>query len=403
MSNNGKLTKVVNCSLVRNHQIVTDYLWLKNGKIANPEPYFFDHKQVAENVIDANGSLIAPGFIDLQINGGFGYDFSSIDHDVNESLDHVSKGIVAHGVTAFCPTIITQSPLFYRSTLPSIQRKSRPNHSTVLGLHLEGPFISYGKKGAHPIDLIHGNDLISFDHVSQVYGDSTENISIITMAPELDVNDKIIKLIKSKNIVVSLGHSEAGLQIGERAVNSGANFITHLFNAMLPFHHRDPGLIGLLTSQNVPHQVFFGIIADGIHTHETAVKIAFRSAPSSLVLVTDAISALGLSVGHVHKIGEQLIDVRTDGAYLSGTDTLCGSIASMDQCVRNLIKFTNCSIVEAIECASLHPAQVMSISNSKGTLNYGSDADFVFLDHNLQVVETFISGKSVWKHSLNVQ
>lgn len=265
---------------------------------------------------------------------------------------------------------------------------------------MEGPFISYGKKGAHSIDAVLGNNLTSFNQVTDVYGKSMENVAIITIAPELDIHDKIIKLLRNRNIVVSVGHSEAGLQIGERAVNSGANFITHLFNAMLPFHHRDPGLIGLLTSQNVPHQVFFGIIADGIHTHETAVKIALRSAPSSLVLVTDAISALGLSVGHVHKIGEQLIDVRPEGAFLSGTDTLCGSIASMDQCVRNLIKFTNCSIVEGIECASLHPAQVLNISKSKGSLDFGSDADFVFLDEHLQVVETFIAGKSVWKLDL---
>lgn len=331
-------------------------------------------------------------------SGGFGFDFSSLDHDINRSLDVVSQGILAHGVTAFCPTIITQSPQFYHQVLPEIRRTDSVNRASILGVHLEGPFISYGKKGAHSVDSIHGNGLVSFDQITQVYGNSiTDNVAIITIAPELDVNCKVIKSIRDRNIVVSLGHSEAGLQVGESACNSGANFITHLFNAMLPFHHRDPGLIGLLTSQKVPHQVFFGIIADGIHTHETAVKIAHRSAPSSLVLVTDAISALGLSVGHVHKIGEQLIDVRPEGAFLSGTDTLCGSIASMDQCVRNLINFTGCSIVEAIECATLHPAQVLNLSNTKGNLAFGSDADFLFLDSDLNVTQTFIGGKSVWK------
>lgn len=176
------------------------------------------------------------------------------------------------------------------------------------------------------------------------YG-ALERIKIITLAPEQVSDANVIDELVKAGITVSLGHSMASLSDGERAVRHGATLITHLFNAMLPFHHRDPGLVGLLTSDQIPpgRIVYFGIIADGVHTHSAALRIAYRTHPDGLILVTDAISALGLEDG-IHHIGQLPLEVKQGRAFIAGTDTLCGSIAPMDECVRIFHRATGESI-----------------------------------------------------------
>ena len=399
-----KLIRFTNCRLVRDHKLVWDQLWIKDGIIVDPEPVFFDGQTLPQVSIDCRGNIISPGFIDLQINGGYGLDFSN-PSQTREALDKVANGIVAHGVTAFCPTIVTSPPETYRSVLPAVRHviqeaKTKPGHGAqILGCHLEGPFISHEKKGAHPEQLI--RSLNSFSSLEEVYGPgnvSKDIVSIITLAPELDPDSQVIKALVEKGIVVSIGHSKGTLNDGERAVSSGSRFITHLFNAMLPFHHRDPGLVGLLTSDVKVNgkNIFYGIIADGIHTHYTALKIAYRSHPEGCVLVTDALSAFGLPSGHRLKIGEAEVEVRDNKAYVTGTNTLAGSTASLDECVKNLYDFADCSLVEAVECATLHAAKVLGIQEKKGTLNFGSDADFVIMTDDMTILQTYIAGKRVW-------
>ncbi|KAK0159847.1 hypothetical protein PV327_010914 [Microctonus hyperodae] len=195
-------------------------------------------------------------------------------------------------------------------------------------------------------------------------------------------------------------HSTANLKQGEEAVKCGASFITHLFNAMLPFHHRDPGLVGLLTSDEIPKSkiIHYGIIADGIHTHPAALRIAHRTHPEGLVLVTDAISALGLQEG-LHRLGQFDVEMRNGRAYIANTDTLCGSTTAMSQCVRYFKDATGCSIVHALEAATLHPAKVIGIQSWKGVLDFGADADFIMLSDDLMILSTWIAGKRVYPNS----
>lgn len=292
---------------------------------------------------------------------------------------------------------VTQSKQNYHKILPQIQRTSGSKSfgATNLGVHVEGPFISREKKGAHPIEYVKGDPIQSFQQIEDMYK-QLDDISIITLAPELDPNGSIVEQLVNRGITVSVGHSMATLQEGERAINAGATFITHLFNAMLPFHHRDPGLVGLLTSSAIKRPVYYGIIADGIHTHYAALKIAFKSNPEGMVLVSDAISAAGLESGR-HKIGVQEIEIKDNKAFIAGTETLCGSIAALDFCVKHLRQVTGCSTVEAVECATLHPARVLGIERKKGSLDFGADADFNVLDAELNVLATFISGTLVSK------
>ncbi|CAH0560663.1 unnamed protein product [Brassicogethes aeneus] len=389
----GQLIQFVNCKILRDHKFILDDFWVRDGKIVDPEKVFFDEKIKADKQVDCHGNLIVPGFIDLQINGGFGYDFST--GDTKKALDVVSKGILAHGVTSFCPTVVTSPIEVYHKILPLIRKKKGGKHgAAILGCHCEGPFINVAKNGAHPPEcILEYTD--GFKSIEETYGD-IENINICTLAPEFNNSEEVIKELKKKNIVVSLGHSKANLKDGEEAVKNGATLITHLFNAMLPFHHRDPGLVGLLASDKCD-TIYFGIIADNIHTHPAAQRIAYRVCPKGLILVTDAISALGLNEGS-HSIGQLKIEIRNKMAFIAGTNTLCGSMACLLECVRLFVEATGCTREYAFEAASLHPAKVLGIENQKGTLNFDSEADFVILDSDLNLVSTWIAGECVYEN-----
>jgi len=390
------LKKFTNCRLVKGGKLIRDDLWVRKGVILDPEKIYFDEKVMADVVVDCNNAIIAPGFIDIQINGGFGIDFSRLSDDPQDGVAKVAKGILSHGVTAFCPTLVTTTKEDYSAIVPKIRRTDGSvNGAAVLGLHLEGPFISPDKKGAHPpecmLDLKGG-----LDDIIQTYGGDLSQVSMITVAPELSGAIGAIKQLVAKGIVVSLGHSAANLLTGEEAVRCGASCITHLFNAMSSFHHRDPGLVGLLTSDQLGgKRVHYGLIADGMHTHPAALRFAYKIDPSGLILVTDAVPALGLSVGN-HTIGRMEVTVQEDKAVIAGTNTLCGSIAPMDKCVQNFYCSTEASMVEAIEMATLHPARLLGISNRKGTLEFGSDADFIILDHQLNLLQTYIGGEKAF-------
>ncbi|XP_030745528.1 N-acetylglucosamine-6-phosphate deacetylase [Sitophilus oryzae] len=393
-----KIQQFINCKILRDHKIIQEDIWVRNGKIIDPEKVFYDEKVSSDYKIDCEGNIIAPGFIELQINGGYGFDFAFKDNS-QEGIDMVSKKILQHGVTSYCPTLVTSPVEIYHEVLPRLSyRKGGPEGATILGAHVEGPFISKDKKGAHPEYCIRDYD-DGISVLEEVYG-SLENIKIITLAPEYKNSSSVIRELRKRNITVSLGHSTADLLTGESAVEDGANLMTHLFNAMLPFHHRDPGLVGLLASDKISEErnIFFGIISDGIHTHPAALRIAYRVHPKGLIIVTDAISAFGLNEGE-HKIGQLDVEIRDNKAFVAGTNTLCGSIASMIDCVKNFMKATDCSMEYALEAASLHPAQVLGIDDKKGTLNYGADADFVMLSENLDIVSTWIAGECVYQEN----
>ncbi|XP_035471763.2 N-acetylglucosamine-6-phosphate deacetylase isoform X1 [Scophthalmus maximus] len=394
------ITQFINCRILRDHKLQRDDLWVREGKILNPEKLFFDEQGYADERVDCEGSIIAPGFIDVQINGGHGVDFSQASDDAGSGVSFVAQKILEHGVTSFCPTLVTSPADVYHKVLPQVKVHDGGRHGAgVLGLHLEGPFISVEKKGAHPEQFLRTfrSGAGSLDDLMEAYG-SLDNVAMVTLAPELSGSQSAVRELCRRGVAVSLGHSVANLSQAEDAVRSGASFITHLFNAMLPFHHRDPGIVGLLTSDQVPagRTVYYGMIADGIHTNPAALRIAHRAHPSGLVLVTDAIAAMGLPPGR-HTLGQQVIEIQGLHAYVAGTKTLSGSIATMDECVRHFKQASGCSVEEALEAASLHPAQLLGVSHKKGNLDYGSDADLTLLDDGLNVRATYISGEEVWR------
>lgn len=424
-----KIYKIINARLLLNHEIVEDsYLWYQNGKIIHPQNLFFSARRDADEIIDAKGLLVVPGFIDTQINGAYGIDFADYEEPVEvlkKNIDTVAKGLLQYGCTAFCPTVVSSSPAVYEKVLPLLNHRkgSATGGAEILGAHVEGPFISVLKKGAHKQDVFRTakNGIQDFD---EAYGSELKKgnkaVSIMTVAPEIEgVCDAIPDLV-ARGITVAMGHSACRIADAEKAVTNGSNSITHLFNAMQAFHHRDPGLIGVLGAADLPipekanchpaasntspdrskpdPRPFYGLICDGVHVHPNSIRIAYYSHPTGAVLVTDTLSAMGLPKGDYVLGGCEIEVDEKGGAYLKGTKTLAGSTITIDECIRNFQKFTNCPLVEAIEAATLHPARLLGIDKQKGTLNVGGDADFVFLDDStgeIRVKRVFVAGDEV--------
>jgi len=380
----------------------------------------------------------------ISVNGAFGVDFSNPNITQNDIIKNVSSRLPQHGVTSFCPTIISSSFDTYCKILPLIgplcqccekeKDQGRNNDdnivgANILGLHLEGPFFAISKKGAHSEEHIHDPTAATTTTTEHTYGISmsspkkNDGIVIVTLAPERPGAISLIKELSNQNVVVAMGHTDATLAEGIEGVTSGATLITHLFNAMNPFHHREPGMLGMLMlddddgsdgndeshnsvstnkNENGPvtsdrniskHRPYFSLIVDGIHSHPSAVKLAHRLHPNGCVLVTDAMSAMGLGDG-THTLGTMKVDIKGNRATVSGTNTLAGSVVSMDSCVKSYRKFTKCSVGEAIRAATLHPAKVLGIDNRKGRICAGYDADLTLLGvDELDVMGTWVGGK----------
>lgn len=348
-------------------------------------------------------------FIDIQINGCFGVDWADpelTEEAYQQSVHHLFE----HGCTALCPTMVTSATTTYEKVLPIL----RPRQGTpawgpnILGAHVEGPFMNPKQKGAHNPNLLR-EPVDGIKTVHEMYGSGIKNVKWITMAPELSGAQKAIPELRKLGILVSCGHTDAKIKDMEDAMDNGASLITHLFNAMTAFHHRDPGVIGALGFEpEKKKKVHYGIIVDGIHSHPHSVNIAYHTHPEGLVLVTDALANMGMPVGHECKLGPNVVQVvpnvggiipNTNKAVVKGTDTLGGSIVSIIECVRNLIAFTSCDPAVALECASLHPAIAMEVADRKGSLKPGKDADFVILTKDLYVKQTWIDGKLAYKEN----
>ncbi|KAJ1350005.1 hypothetical protein KIN20_005701 [Parelaphostrongylus tenuis] len=357
----GKLVQFVNAKVLKDGKLVSDDVWVRDGKIIDGLSVFYDERRRADIQVNCDGLILSPGFIDIQINGGFGMDFSSLtssDEEYERGIQLVSQKLLQYGVTSYAPTIISSSPEVYARVLPLLARRNGSEEGAgILGANVEGPFISIDKRGCHPKQ-----------HIRDFGVDAVTSIEEVRAG-----------YFRDREIVVSLGHSCAEMADGERAINLGARCITHLFNAMQPYHHRDPSLIGLLASEMMKiRTIYYGIISDGIHTHDSALKIAHRTNPDGLILVTDAIAALGMGDGR-HKLGDCIVNVIGHHAVLDGTNITAGSVASMPH--------------YALVCATEKPAKLLGIEDHKGVISLNADADFVLISEDVQVHATFVSGK----------
>ena len=346
---------------------------------------------------DFGDGVIAPGYVDLHIHGSAGYD---VMDDTAEALLAVEQLLARHGVTSYFPTTVT-API--NTTLRALERlanaieaRERNSNSNKdgkiralpLGIHLEGPFLSHARRGVHPPENLLAPTLALFEQFWQA---ARGRIRMMTIAPELEGASEVIAEAARRGVCVSLGHSDADFAAAERGIAAGARHATHTFNAMPPLDHRtldhrSPGILGAVLTDG---RVSADIIADGVHLDPAIVKLfAQAKGPEQTVLITDAISATGMPDGR-YRLGSFEVDVRDGKCMADGK--LAGSVLTMDRAVRNLARYAEWNLPQAVAAATRNPARAARIAN-KGALAAGADADFVVLSSEGEVLRTFIGG-----------
>jgi N-acetylglucosamine-6-phosphate deacetylase len=344
-TNTARITKFTNCRLLKGDQLVDQDLWVSSGsgKIVRSQEVFYGEHSVPDITINLGGRIISPGLIDVQLNGAFGFNFSSIPEDAStygKVLRQVNKSLVQTGVTSYLPTLTSSNKDVYHQALPYLgpsgSLRIASDGAESLGAHCEGPFINPTKNGIHPVEVL-VPAVNGFADLEDMYGADNINPTIerdgkvsppkirkITAAPEVAAMTKTIPEITSRGIVYSIGHTEATYEEASAAVTAGATMITHLFNAMRPLHHRNPGVFGVLGQAESVSRPYFGIIADGIHLHPTSIKIAFNAHPEGFILVTDAMHLVGLPDG-IYEWGNSERLVKSGPRLtLEGTDKIAG-------------------------------------------------------------------------------
>lgn len=337
------VTKFTNCRLARGTALVYEDLWVSSatGKIVETQVAFYDDLVLPDQIIDLRGRIISPGLIDTQLNGAFGLNFSTVVPDMSlygKAIQDLNRRLVQTGVTSYVPTITSQTSDLYRAVLPHLGpsgfHRIAENGAESLGAHCEGPFIAPGKHGCHNVNVL--REANSIEDLEDMYGAENINpavaqgplpVRMVTAAPEIGRMAQVITELCSRGIIYSIGHSEATYEEASSAVGAGATMITHLFNAMRPLHHRNPGVFGVLGIAESLPRPYFGIIADGIHLHPNTIKIAYNSHPDGFILVTDAMHMVGLPDGRykwTNGDAEHHIIKQGFVLTLEGTDSIAG-------------------------------------------------------------------------------
>ena len=306
-------------------------------------------------IVDVAGDWISLGGVDLQINGGLGLAFPELTSENADMLAKISSFLWKTGVDGYLPTLVTTSIENIQRSLAIIANytSSSQTSAKILGVHLEGPFLNYYKRGAHPAEYLLP---LTINQVKRVLGDYAPIVKLITIAPELDITGEVIPYLRSLGITVSLGHSQATAIEAQQAFAQGATMITHAFNAMPPLHHREPGLLG--AAMNDP-DVFCGFIADGQHVDPMILKILLR-ASAGLFFVSDALAPLGLPDG-IYPWDTRQIEIIKGTARLQD-GTLTGTTLPLLVGVQNLIKWGICEEETAINLATNAPRQAINLS-----------------------------------------
>jgi N-acetylglucosamine-6-phosphate deacetylase len=343
------------------------------------------------NLVDFGDAVLAPGFIDIHIHGSGGHDVMEDDDGAMRAMEQFLPG---HGVTSYFPTTVTAPMDTILRALDRIGRaieaaekdgKAEGVRARPLGIHLEGPFISHTRRGVHPPAHLLPPTPKLFEKFWQA---ARGKIRVITIAPELEGAIEVIEMAVGRGVLVSLGHSDADLEGTRRGVKAGARHATHTFNAMRPLGHRDPGILGEVLTDT---RVTADIIADGIHLDPAIVDLFLKAkGPGLAVLITDAISATGMPDGR-YQLGGLDVEVHDNKCLMNGT--LAGSVLTMDRALRNIMEFGGWNLQSALRAATLNPAKAAHVSDRKGEIVAGADADLVVLSPAGEVRKTVVRGK----------
>jgi len=319
-----------------------------------------------------NNCFLAPSFIDVQLYGAYGKLFSL--YPTAQTLSSINDYCRAGGASLFLPTVATNTKEVFFNCIDAVKEYWNSGGTGVWGLHLEGPWLNSSKRGAHNESWIHAP---SVEEVTELLQRGKEVIKMITLAPEV-CSDEVIELIKSNNIVISAGHSNATFSQATESFDKGISTVTHLYNAMSPLQHRAPGLVGAAFLHNTATA---SIIADGHHVDFEAIKIAKRVMNERLFVITDAVT----------QTSEGPYQHDLSGDYYTCNGTLSGSAATMFSSFCNLVNKAGIEVAEALRMCSLYPAQVAGCQQRYGKLQAGYRAHFVVINNNLTTAELVIA------------
>ncbi len=348
------------------------------GKLDDVEPIF-----------DTDG-VVLPGFIDEHIHGAGGADAMDGTED---ALQTISEYVAKEGTTGFLATTMTQSPENIGKALKNVKtvrEKGEYKGAEILGVHLEGPFISPKHVGAQPLEYVAKPAPETFDKYNEISGG---NIKVVTLAPEVEGGLDLVKHLAKIGVVASIGHTGAKFSDVEAAVAAGATNVTHTYNAQTPLHHREAGVVG---AAMLIDELNCEMICDTIHVSVPAIKIFVKNKPhDKFTLITDAMRAKGMPDG-LSELGGQQVFVKNGEARLAD-GTLAGSVLKMNVAVKNLVEKVGVSFTDAVDFASANPAKNLGLYDERGSIEVGKRADFAVMDKDYNILYTVIGGKVVYK------
>lgn len=369
---------------IKNVGIVKTNIGIENGRIA-----YIGNEENIEPIFETDG-IVVPGFIDEHIHGAGGAD--AMDGTV-EALQTISEFLAREGTTGFLATTMTQSPENITNALKAVKKvreKGEYKGAEVLGVHLEGPFISPKHVGAQPLEYVATPDAELFDKYNEASGNS---IKIVTLAPEVEGGLGLVKHLSNIGVVASVGHTGGKYADVVNAVAAGATNVTHTYNAQTGLHHREAGVVGaamLLDELNCE------MICDTIHVSVPAIKLVIKNKPhDKYTLITDAMRAKGMPDGK-SELGGQEVFVNNGEARLAD-GTLAGSVLKMNVAVKNLVEKAGVPFTDAIDFATYNPAKNIGVLNERGTIEVGKRADLTVLNSDFEVLCTLVNGKIVYK------
>lgn len=374
---------IINGRIVLTDSVVSEMAIVFDNKIKaivpmkeiNPDEY---------EVIDAKGNLVAPGLVDIHIHGYLGADASDGDA---EGIKKIAAGIVENGVTSWCPTTMTVAKDELLTAFDAVRKvKAEKEYygAKILGINCEGPFINPAKKGAQ-----------AEEHILKPDGDfiieNADILKLFTVAPEMEgAIECIEKVYKDGRVLVSMGHTNASFDEANKGIESGVCHATHLFNAMTPLMHRNPGVVGAALSDE---RVSCELIADTFHVNPGLYKLVAKAKGDKLCLITDCMRAGGMEDGDYTLGGQHVI--KTGIRCLLEDGTIAGSVLKLNEAVRNVLKHTELSLSEAFAAASLNPAKAIGEGDYIGSLEVGKYADIIICDDAINVIHTIINGNLV--------
>ncbi|KDA96227.1 N-acetylglucosamine-6-phosphate deacetylase [Pantoea agglomerans] len=376
---------LVNGRIYSGHEVLDNHaVVVADGRIARVCPREVLPADIEQR--DMAGANIAPGFIDLQLNGCGGVQFNdSLEALSIETLETMQRANEKSGCTSFLPTLITSSDALMKRAIETMRAYLQKHQNQALGLHLEGPWLSKAKKGTHDPALIRLPDAAMVQYLC----DNADVITKVTLAPE-NAGSDVIRQLTDAGIIVSAGHSNATYEEAKAGFSAGVSFATHLYNAMPTFAGREPGLIGALFDSP---DVYCGIIADGLHVHYANVRNAKRIKGDKLVLVTDATAPAGADISEFIFAGKTIY--YRDGLCVDENGTLSGSALTMIEAVQNSVEHAGIALDEALRMATLYPARAMGVERQSGSIEAGKIANLTVFTRDFKIIKTFVNGDDV--------